>query len=101
MNDCCRFEVGNVTLTTEHQYDKNVKMVFVHMSFEKISKATITNIRTAFNNLKEHYKAQGDLVVFGLTDNPQVVKLWGLLERPHQLTKLRNGQWLGSWLTEE
>lgn len=95
------FTSGGTTLTTDIEWDEDRKLVFVHMNFEHFTKASLRETKEAFSQLKAHYLQEQDLVVFGVTDNPRVLRIWELVEPCYQVKKIKSNEWLGSWLLED
>lgn len=75
--------------------------IFLHIYFNYWGPSVVKELRKDVTFIKNTYAKQGHDVVFALTEDEKIVKFWGMIEKCYEIKQLRDGSWIGSWLTEE
>lgn len=93
----------NVVETKDFKIDYEMKdnLVFLHIFFFSWGPATVRAIRQSIEDVKQRFLSEGHDVVFAVTDEEKVVRFWNMIDTCYQVEQLKDGSYLGCWLTEE
>ncbi len=75
--------------------------IFLHIHLYKWGVGAVKALKEDVQFVKEVYAKEGHDVVFALTEDQKITKLWNMVEKCYDLQQLRDKSWLGAWLTEE